>query len=361
MRQATGAAPHLSIAPGRTLLGMAFLAAFSLLLAGCTRAIGERGPRRLVHGITLLGGLVAFVGLAQAAVQPDVVYGFWRAPKLGAPFAPFVNENHYTGWMAMVASLAIGSFAGGVAAALKDVKPGWRNRIVWFSSRRASGMVVTGFAIAVMALSMVVATSRGGLVGLLLIFMIVVMWTLRRQSGWRRIIGVLSLGLITALALGWGDASRTIAQFAGVFEDMGGRKEIWSDTLPVIRDFPLTGTGLNTFGIAMLHYQKAYSFGGAVTEAHNDYLQLAAEGGLLLGVPIVLAIGIMIREIWRRFQEARDAPEIYWIRAGAVTGLCAIAVMELFDFTLQMPGAAAMFVVLVAVAIHQPTDGRSGD
>jgi hypothetical protein len=40
-----------------------------------------------------------------------------------------------------------------------------------------------------------------------------------------------------------------------------------------------------------------------------------------------------------------------------VTGLGAIAFQELFDFTLQMPGAAALFVVLAAIAIHHPSHG----
>ena len=49
-----------------------------------------------------------------------------------------------------------------------------------------------------------------------------------------------------------------------------------------------------------------------------------------------------------------DDARTYWLRAGAVTGLGAIAVQEVFDFTLQMPGAAVLFVVLAAVAIHSP-------
>ena len=80
-----------------------------------------------------------------------------------------------------------------------------------------------------------------------------------------------------------------------------------------------------------------------------------AEGGLLLGVPVLIALALFIREVWRRFREAADDTRTYWLRAGAVTGLCAIAVQELSDFTLQMPGAAALFVVLAAIAIHRPS------
>lgn len=343
----------ISIAPGRTLLGLAFLTAFTLLLAGCTRAISAFGPKRLMRGIIILGTVVAFVGLIQRAVQAEALYGFWRQPRAGVPFAPFINENHFTGWMAMVVSLAIGSFAGDVAVALRNVV-GWRNRVLWFSSPRASGMILTVFAVAVMALSMVIATSRGGLVGLLLIFLIGLWWMLRRQAGLRRVIGGVSLLLIIMVATSWGGAGRTIDQFIGASENMGGRKEIWNDTWRIMQDYPVTGTGLNTYGIAMLHYQTESIARGAVTEAHNDYLQLAAEGGLLLGIPILLALGVFVRQVWRRFRDGADDAETYWLRAGAVTGLCAIAVMEIFDFTLQMPGASAMFVVLAAIALHEP-------
>ena len=52
-----------------------------------------------------------------------------------------------------------------------------------------------------------------------------------------------------------------------------------------------------------------------------------------------------------------DDAATYWLRAGAVTGLCTIAIQELSDFTLQMPGAAVLFVVLAAIAIHRPSHG----
>jgi O-antigen ligase len=47
-----------------------------------------------------------------------------------------------------------------------------------------------------------------------------------------------------------------IQRFQGATPDIGGRLGIWQDTLRIIQDFPLTGTGLNTYGIAMLRYQR---------------------------------------------------------------------------------------------------------
>ena len=129
-----------------------------------------------------------------------------------------------------------------------------------------------------------------------------------------------------------------------------GRLAIWRDALTIFRDFPITGTGLNTFGAATLVYQTA-NRNMHFQEAHNEYLQLLAEGGLLLAIPIVMAIAALVRGIVRRFQSSDD-PEVYWLRVGAVGGLVAIALQSLVEFSLQMPGNAALFVVLLAIALH---------
>jgi O-antigen ligase len=168
----------------------------------------------------------------------------------------------------------------------------------------------------------------------------------------RRRIALGYLAIVLAVATLWGGVEAVIQRFGSASQDV--RLGLWRDTLRIVRDFPLMGSGLNTYGIAMLHYQTVP--GDALyIEAHNDYLQIAAEGGLVLSGTVVVALGLFAREIWRRFREDVDDPSTYWLRVGAVTGLGAIAVQETVDFTLQMPGAAVLFVILAAIAIHRPT------
>jgi O-antigen ligase len=88
-------------------------------------------------------------------------------------------------------------------------------------------------------------------------------------------------------------------------------------------------------------------------EAHNDYLQLLVEGGWLVAVPALVLVGLFVWEVRRRFREARDDRTGYWLRLGAVTGLVAIALQEVMEFSLQMPGNAALFTLLAAIAIRR--------
>jgi hypothetical protein len=67
---------------------------------------------------------------------------------------------------------------------------------------------------------------------------------------------------------------------------------------------------------------------------------------------------VFARTVRRRFRDMPNEGTEYWIRIGAVTGIVAIALQEIGDFSLQMPGNAVLFVVLLALAVRHSTPGR---
>jgi len=144
----------------------------------------------------------------------------------------------------------------------------------------------------------------------------------------------------------WPSASR------GVVGRHRGRLGAWHDTLRIAKDFPLTGSG-STRSARRCSTTKRSTWTNHFGEAHNDWLQLVAEGGLLVGLPILVTLILFIREVRRRFREAQDDTMSYWLRIGAVTGLLAIALQEVVDFSLQIPGNALLFVVLAALQIRR--------
>ena len=147
-------------------------------------------------------------------------------------------------------------------------------------------------------------------------------------------------------------AVAALSRFSDVPQAVQMRLNAWNDGADIIRDFPLTGTGLNTYGTATLFYAES---GHELwfREAHNDYLQILAEGGLLVGIPAALFIAAFVVAVRQRFREEGRRHRSYWVRVGAVVGLCAIALQSLVEFSLQMPGNATVFVVLAAIALHR--------
>ena len=110
--------------------------------------------------------------------------------------------------------------------------------------------------------------------------------------------------------------------------------------------------------MATLFYQTVDLQTHHFAEAHNDYLQLLAEGGALVCIPAALAILAFAWTVRRRFREVPPDSSDYWIRIGAVTGIVAVALQEVSDFSLQMPGNAVLFVVLMALAVRHTSANR---
>ena len=356
------ARPHtISIRPSRTLLGLAFLAGLSLFFLGSVRALAVVSPVGLARCLIVLAAAVAVVAVVQEASGSLRVYGVWWPRKAWRPAAPFVNANHLAGWLLMALSLAAGYLAGGMTRVRRGMPAGWRRRVGWLSSRDAGEVVLVGCALVLMALAILVTGSVSGLACLAAAAGVLGVWAVRRrpETGGRMLVPA-ALVLVLLAAVWWADLDGVSGEVSRTWSgalDADGRVGLWQDTLRIVRDFPLTGTGLNTYGVSMLAYQT-HGLEARAVEAHNDYLQLAAEGGLLLCLPVLAVAALFVREVRRRFRERADDTRTWWLRAGAVTGMAVIALQEIVDFSLQMPGNAALFCVLAAIAVHRREAGR---
>lgn len=355
----TGAPHPLSIEPEATALALALGVALAALLLTIAAVLSEVGWRKLVVGLVVLGFVVALIGIVQRPMFDGKIYGVWEPMHRSNSFGPFVNPNHFAGWMAMCLSLTLGLLCGRFATALGHGVSNWRDYIAWASGPEANGLALLMMVAGTMGLALVLALSRSGILCFLLAAVTTACVSLRRQRGRRRGLAVGYLAAIVVGVLVWVGPTTIAREFnAGDLRRYGlaGRLDHWSDAVSVIRDFPLAGAGVNTFGTAMLLYQRDKA-AAHTTAAHNDYLQIAADGGLLLTIPVAWAVVALIRVVRTRFREGAADAETYWIRVGAVTGLFAIALQSALDFSLQMPGNAILFACLCGIATHRAPDG----
>ena len=130
---------------------------------------------------------------------------------------------------------------------------------------------------------------------------------------------------------------------------IGGRREIWAVTATIIRDFPLAGVGIGAFERAMSIYQPPHVF--SFNPAHNEYLQIVAEGGIVLGGIVAAAI---VAGLLRIRRSLTDRSAMFWVRAGAASGAVAVAVQSIWETGLRIPANAALFAVCCAIAMATP-------
>ena len=348
----------LTIDPARTRRGLVVVASLAALIVGAARLFSIVGAAGTAWAIVVLGVLLALTGIVQRPLFTGKIYGFWTPLQGGSPFGPFVNKNHFAGWMLMAIPVAIGLICNDVSRGLRGVRPVWRERVLWLSSPDASRLLLLMGAAAVMTLSLFLTMSRSGMAAGALAAVCVVLASRRDEVRGKKIAALAIVSALLVLAIGWVGAGTIASRFSsGNARNVNGRTLVWKDAIEVVRTYPIAGTGLNTYSVAMIFYQR-FNRPTRYSQAHNDYLQLAAEGGLLLTVPAAIAIVVFVRVVRRRFAQETSA-STYWIRRGAVVGLLAIALQEIVEFSLQMPGNAFLFAVLCAIALHRTPSDRS--
>lgn len=342
----------LSVDPSATALGLACVVALGLFFVGTVRTMGSNGARQLAVGLVGLGTIVALIGIVEASRRWGTIYSAagLHLPRDSRPLGPFSSKNHYVGWMLMTLAVTLGYLCAALehSAVLGN---GRRSRRRWMEIAR---MVILQSAAMAMAVAVVQTRSRAGILCLAVAIVTMGGVLIHRHANTRtRILMASPVVVLLLTGIAVTGVQPIVSRFiVPSWLTAHGRVPIWRQASAIARDFRLTGSGFNTYQAIVPSYPSA-DLGEPYEAAHNDFLQLALEGGLLVGLPVLVTVGFFIWEVLQRFREASDDSVTRWLRLGAVVGLSLIAVQETVDFSLQIPGNAALFVVLAAIAVHR--------
>jgi O-antigen ligase len=311
------------------------------------------GVRQTIRGVTVLGLALTVLVAVQRTTSPKLLYWKWQPLSAGAaPYGPFVNRNGLAAWLAMAMPLAIGY----VMARHRSQPRAGRGLAAAIASIDATTLLLGGSA-CLMTGGLLGSLSRSGIFAAGIGLIAFVLLSRTRATAGRAVAGV-AAGLVAMVAVGAMYANLgALAMRMQETTELGewGRRVIWRDTIGMIRDFPISGVGAGAFKRGMLVYQlgsRQFFF----NHAHNEYLQLIAEGGLLLAVPAALALVVGTVMIVNRLRA--DQTAVFWIRAGAIGGLIAVAVQSVFDTSLRTPADGVLFAVIAAIALHERCDTR---
>ena len=349
----------LSIDPDATAyaLGTFVLGVLSFLVARGTFSRG--GTRQFCRVLGWLSATAAIVAVLQKALMPGVLMGVIVPEARNAnPLGAFLNRNHFAGWLLMCIAVS-----AGYLTAHFHIHPAYRERLrSALTHFVASGAALSGIAVLSTTSVLLMTLSRSAAAGLGAAA-VTAGWLGRRRIRIERsnlpalsILAGVSILLLAAFVDFEGWITRLQTSVAVSAEPLG-RLTIWRESLPMIRDFPLTGTGAGTFGTAMAQYQQSRVWVGSMQQwsyfnnAHSHYVQLAVEGGLLLGVPVVAALAVLARLGLAAVRA--DKGEMFWMRVGAAAGLVGMAVQSVWEVAMIMPANAVLAGVLAGLLLHR--------
>ncbi len=337
------------------LLAITFAGALLFRYVATDRRVGA-----LVSVIIAVAVASGVFGIVRQTNQLGMGFGL---PLLfpGRGYGQFINPNHFALLMEMGLGLILGIILGG--------------------NTKREGLLVSGAALVLVWTALVLANSRGGLLAMMtqivaagLLYPVVV--PASKTSGaqtkilavWRSLparillLVVLLAGVVVGTLWIGGDRLATrFEDFSGRVSSSetrtgGSRNEIWHATWQMFKANPVTGVGLGGYWAAITAYHDA---SGSLTpqEAHNDYLELLASGGIVgaaLGCWFLIVLG-------KRIKRNLRSPNLFrrGVRYGAVLGIIGVLVHSLFDFGLHMLVNALVFAALIVISTQSQSEYKS--
>ena len=328
-----------------TVLALFFLAA-SFVVAANFFVTRER-LWLLASLLTVFGTMVAAFALIQYFTWNGRFY--WLRATGSSVFGPFVNHNHFAGYMAMLMPVPLGLLLRAV---------------------RGPVQLLYGFVTALMGTATIVSGSRSGVISLTAAMVLMAIlnrrWTVGAVYGraysdalepkrfrLSRLgpIAVVSLSMIAGVF--WIGATPIIERFGRAVDQLVrsgtpdvSRAMMWNETTKLIHDHPIVGAGLGTYHTVYPIYGTTEKFFG-LDYTHNDYLQVLADAGAVGGVIAVWFIVAIFSGASRGIR-SRD-PLFASLALAGTAGIFAVLVQSLSDTDLQIPSNALLFLVLSAV------------
>lgn len=337
-----------------------------------TTPLGKRPPdERLLRGMiwAVLGSgfMVGFIGFVQRFSWNGKILWFYEpystkpagAGAITRASGPFVNPDHFANYVALVLPIALACVLFRTALAHRERQPMLR--------------IIAGAAVFVMFTGILLSLSRGALAAVCMgiaVLLALMPWgeaaarsakhMIFRGAAIARLSAIVFCALLIVGLYFAGPTGReqVDARLAGGLVDeisLGGRAQIWRDSPQLIADYPLFGVGLGAWPEVFMRYRSDPWGLNFFREAHNDYIQLLSEAGVIGFALIAWFVYLCARQLWLGLPQvsSRYRPVI----AGIVAACAGMALHEWFDFNLRIPANAFLFVVLVALALRAVDSG----
>jgi len=353
VNSASGAMP-ISVNAWATRVGWLRLTCYVLAFLIAFQLYKRRRQSALGYVMAIVGLFEAGYGLFQYLTGWPYVWTY--ATGLGR--GTYVNRNHYAGLLEMVLPFVVAGiwfrapWKHNTSYAIRWHNPFSPETAFWFTRLLLFAVVFTALVFSMSKMGIAAA-----LTGLLLVTGIALVRSTKREGA---AIALLLLALPAAYAIWIG-----LAPVAEHFELLGRpgsleqeRLPIWRDTLALIRDYPLLGTGLGTYRWSSLHYQS-HLLNYIYDHAHNDYLEFAADIGIPAALLLFGSLWLVALKVARRaliLERTQDRV----LAAGCAGAMAAFLTHSLADFNLQIPANALIFAWIAgtAVALIQVSGSR---
>jgi O-antigen ligase len=323
--------------PFLTRVELLKLAAYLLIFFLSTQVFRERRDlTNLVWFLILLCFAVSLLGIVQHFASDAKIYGLRTLTAGGDPFGPFVNRNHFAGFVEL-------TLPAGLA-------------LLIFRGLRRDMIPLAGLLTIVPVGAMILSGSRGGIVSFAFEVAVLALLTrLRKAPEGPRLVALAIVGFAALALVAWLGAGTAIERFSSLHPGdvtLSRRAGMFRGAAHIFFDHPIKGSGLGSLVAVYPRYETLYD-GYIVDHVHNDYMELLAETGILGGLCGLTFLWILIRDA-RQSLTAEQGHFSRAVHAGAITALCGLLLHSMVDFNLHILSNVLLFLLNAHLATTTP-------
>lgn len=352
-----------SLVPSETIAFFARNAVLILfLLALLKLRLSKEEMKRLLRHFVLSATVQVLFGVLKLANGNQNFFLFFYPDKSGS-YKQFLtgtygNVDHFSFWLEMALPVSVMLLLWRLKA--METRQTLRQRLIAVINAE-KGVWLLAIPPLVLGAGIILTGCRAGLLSTVIAFLVFSQLTYyhRRSRYLRRKLKVIFIGFtLIALFIGVQQTWNKIVNTPDDISGGSGRFLRWPNTMNLVQDFPLLGAGLGSYRYSFYLYDTEAA-GSWSTHAHNDYLELLAEGGALGFLLFMTLFALGSLSILRLWMDRRH-PEMKMIGIGLLSAFSAVIIHSFFDFSLRIPSNAMFLVMLIALAVRIGTYKREG-
>ncbi|MEN8136566.1 MAG: O-antigen ligase family protein [Thermodesulfobacteriota bacterium] len=311
-----------------------------------------------IYTIVFTGASIAILAIGQRVSADGLIYWFRAAPGKTV-MGPYVYHNHFAGYMEMIFPLALCLFlwTKPTGEGLTTFRESF---IDFFNKPGVSSHTLLGVAATIMATSVFFSLSRGGIISLCIALFGLLFVLAQRKSLRNQRLRFILIPIATLIFVGWFGWEPIIERFLQIKSAGGidnGRFLIWQDTLPMLKDFILTGSGAGSFATTFPAYQTFRFVNRIITHAHNDYLELLSTTGLVGTFLVVAFLFNVIKAAGKIIRNRHDQFAIY-LWGASLTGMFSIFLHSVTDFNFYNGANGLYFFTICGLLVSGAASRR---
>ena len=269
----------------------------------------------------------------------------------------FANRNHHAAYLVMCLSVGIGVLIANLSGTTyQSWKLFFRSMMQWAITPK----MALRLGLIVMVVALVLTRSRMGNSSFFISLMITgtIGLLLAKRATKSMVVLLISLIAVDVFIVGtYFGTQRVVDRIVKTSAETEDRGAVADYAIHMWKDYSAFGSGLGSFPVVFPRYSREGTL-VSYTHAHNDYLEFAAEVGVvglsLLGLMVLMSFAAALRA-----QYLRRDPLMRGLSFSAMMGIMALMIHSAVDFNLQIPANALTFMLILAFAWISLYHGRT--